>query len=138
MSTGFVQQCSELRGDAWRLFLAFFRPQKLESEQFRNKLEASIQQHWLSHPLTVYELIHENWDPPTAIPPPQPTEFFVVFINRDLDVDWVHNGTLPDDAAERVSQAEAVAARRCEHLPKDQVLELKRLVGQAIVIAMQG
>jgi hypothetical protein len=37
-----------------------------------------------------------------------------------------------------VSYAESIGARRCKHMPREQILEFKRLIGQAIVNAFQG
>jgi len=59
-----------------------------------------------------------------------------VFIDINLDVDWIHRSDPPSGAMKYISQAEAIGAKRAEHIPREQRLELKRLVGQSIVSAI--
>src|ERR1035437_7984597 len=85
--------------------------------------------------------IHENWE--AKAPTTQPGENhqpdnFIVFIDPELDIDWINDGTSTQAQIQCMSLAESVGARRCSHLPREQVLEFKRLIGQAIVNGICG
>ena len=119
-----------LRKEWRRLFWGVFRPKIIECENSRAELNEQLKQHWQPDQINVYELIREEWEKDSK-------ENFIVFIDHDLDIDWINlsSGTACEKA---ISAAESVGARRCKHLPREQLLELKRLIGQAIVCAIQG
>ncbi len=119
------------------LWCSWFCPRTLVDERERKALNREIRGHWTGRQLRVYELIHEQWEPDQDSKDEAPDERFIVFIDHELAVDWISNKNLTPEASKAVALAEAVGARRCKHLPHEQVLELKRLVGQAIVCAIQ-
>jgi len=138
----FIEKSLRLREKLRQFILGWLDPKTLNSERARAELNAVLKKHWDPQPIEIYELILENWEsnqpPPTAGTPSNPDKRFIVFIDQDLDVDWIANEDLPSDAEKCVSLAESIGARRCKHLPREQILELKRLIGQAIVNGIRG
>ena len=137
----FIESTLKKREDLRRFILGCFKPEVLAAESARKELNASLQSHWPEHPIEVYELIHEKYDASpqnAATGAPSPSENFIVFIDSELDIDWIADKTISEESAELISLAESVGARRCHHLPREQVLEFKRIIGQAIVSALQG
>ncbi len=127
-----------LRNQLRRFFQEIFAPQKFLAESAREKLNIQLQKRWDPHQIFVYELIRENRDDESAPQKKSQTPEYIVFIDIELDVDWIADGELTPEAQQAVSFAESVSAKRCEHLPKSQILEFKRLIGQAIVNGLQG
>lgn len=136
----FIEKSLELRKQARTFILGWLRPSILQNEQSRFELNRCLQEHWKDPSIKVYELIHEDWVP---APPTQPgstnhSNNFIVFIDPELDIDWTNDRDFSEGQFESISFAESIGARRCGHLPFEQVLEFKRLIGQAIVNAIHG
>ena len=122
-------------------FLGWLRPEILVTEKFRKELNEVLQGHWKDDPIEVHELVLEQWNENVADGRDGEVEKssnFIVYIDQELGVDWLAKWDLDKKPSECVSSAEAVGARRCQHLPREQVLELKRMVGQAIVSGIRG
>lgn len=118
--------------------LAWMSPSSFEQERERERLSQEIQARWPRHNLCVHELIRESGDEsdpghdgPTA------DKRFIVFVDATLDLDWVADFPLSKTTEKGIAVAEAINARRCKHLPREQVLEFRRLSGQAIVQALR-
>lgn len=136
-----VDKLLEHRRALRKLLLGWFRPAILEAEAARVEMATVLRQHWTKDPIHLYELIFEQWDPPAEQNAGQAqaeSHNFVVFIDPEMDVDWIHSSSLTPASAGAVSFAESIGARRCKHLPQEQVLEFKRLIGQAIVDGIRG
>lgn len=137
----FTDKSLEFRSRARRFALGWFKPSVLAAEQCREELNQSLQKHWPDSPIDVYELIYENWDTPELAAragEPKGSDHFIVFIDPELAIDWVNNSEINDTELQCISLAESIGARRCSHLPREQVLEFRRLLGQAIVNAIRG
>jgi hypothetical protein len=129
----------QFRRDARRVLLGLFKPRKLEIEEARKTLNQMLKSRWEINDTEVYELIRENHETPEeAATAMKPIPQYVVFIDVELDVDWMAKGDLEEEANCLVTQAEAVGARRCKHLPREQVLEFKRLIGHAVVTGIRA
>ena len=136
-----IEKSLEFRNHARRLILGWFKPSILAAERSRDELNRSVQQHWPDSPIKVYELIYENWEPPAPGTPPTQnnhSDHFIVFIDPELAVDWINNGDANETELQCISLAESIGAKRCNHLPREQVLEFRRLIGQAIVNGIRG
>jgi hypothetical protein len=128
-----VKKIINIKQELRRLILALFSPANLAEEDYRNKLNSAAQQNWPEHPLSVHELIFES-----SGQDPDATGKFIVFIDTSLEIDWIANATLDINTAELVSYAESISSRKCTHLPEEQVLEFRRMIGQSIVNAIRG
>ena len=137
----FVETSLEYRSQLRKLILGWFKPSVLKEEKYREELNRSLQKHWLDSPIKVYELVHENWDPPPPAGSPvqkNESEHFIVFIDTEFKIDWINNGKGNEIGLECITVAESIGARQCDHLPREQILEFRRLQGQAIVNAIIG
>jgi hypothetical protein len=137
-----IEASFEFRGSVRRLILGWTRPQTLASEKARGELNTVLKQHWSPQPIEVYELILEHWEPILDVGltqgAPVKDDRFIVFIDPEFDVDWISNGPEDAETSKYISAAESIGARRCKHLPNEQILEFRRLIGQAIVDAITG
>ena len=140
--TNFVEKSLNFRQVVRRLVLGWIYPQTLASEKTREELNAELKARWKPNSVDVYELIRDTRDTEekrdTASGNADDGDDFIVFIDTDLDVDWINNAKMDPKIEKSVSYAESIGARRCKHMPREQILEFKRLVGQAIVNAFQG
>lgn len=118
--------------------LSWLRPQVLTIENERKLLNRELKSHWVDRRINVYELIHEQWETDNAKSDQNVDKRFIVFIDHELSIDWITKTDLDAKSTRLIAIAETVGARRSKHLPKEQVLELKRLVGQSITCAIQG
>lgn len=136
---GAGEKLIQFRRDARRVVLGLLRPRTLEIEEARKMLNQMLKSRWEINDTEVFELIRENHETPEeAATATKPLPQYVVFIDVEFDVDWMAKGDLEDDANSLVTQAEAIGARRCKHLPREQVLEFKRLIGHAVVSGIRG
>lgn len=131
---GLIAKSLQFREDLRQFILGWISPETLASEKARADLNNELKEHWKPRTIEAYELILENWEPDRSTE----NEWFVVFIDIDLDVDWINNGKTDAESDRCISLAESIGAQRCNHLPRDQVLEFKRLVGQSIVNGING
>jgi len=137
----FVERSFVLRSKIRDFFVGWLNPSKLKAEAARTKLNAALKAHWPIEDAEVYELVRETWDDcavPTQADGTSEDSRFVVFIDSDLDVDWCTKETLSADISQAVTHSEAIGVRRCKHLPREQILEFKRMIGHAIVAAIRG
>jgi hypothetical protein len=137
-----VDRSLEFRKELRRLILGWFHPQTLASENARKALNEELKQRWKPNTIEVYELIRDTRDVEASkktTSSDSETEYdFIVFIDTDLDIDWINNTRMDQKIEKAVSYAESIGAKRCKHMPREQILEFKRLIGQSIVIAFQG
>jgi hypothetical protein len=125
---------SNVRREIRRTILAWLKPSLLEEEISRDRLNTIFRERWEIEDCGIYEMVQERYSAPED--PGRPN--FIVWLDMQLDVDWVYKGDLADEANELVTSAEAVQARRCKHLPIEQIVEFKRIVGHAVVSGLQG
>lgn len=133
-----IEKSLEYRAALRRFLVGWLRPGLLDEEKFRRELNETLQAHWTGNPINVHELIFESWDEEQKGSSKDGKKNHIVYIDHEFGVDWIYDGKLDKKSSECVSKAESVGAQRCRHLPKEQVLELKRLVGQAIVNGING
>jgi hypothetical protein len=135
---GFVEKALLFRESLRRLVLGWVSPSTLRSEKMRAELNQELKTRWPEHTIDVYELIIElndraiNTDPTGTTSPAVENEAYIVFIDADIDVDWIAKTDPSANACKLISYAESIGAKRCKHLPPEQALEFKRLVGQAV------
>lgn len=138
--TDFKQQMLEVRASVAATIKAIFRPKQYELERANREHNQHLKEHWSPEPIEVEELIYERWKDPNSFLSKSENDNFIVFIDHVQDVEWLTGDKIdPDDeSAKAISHAEAIGSRRCKQLPPDQVLELRRILGQAITCAIQG
>ena len=137
-----VDKSLEFRRQLRRFILGWLHPQTLASEAALEALNKEIKARWKTNTIQVSELVRESCDTDSTDAAGATVhatqDDFIVFIDHDLDVDWINNAAMEQATEKSVSYAESIGAKRCKHLPREQVLEFKRLVGQAIVNAFQN
>ncbi len=101
-------------------------------------MASAVQEHWKGNgPIHLYELIREEWDDKKDAVI-EKDAFYVVFIDEDIAIDWLTEKKLSPEQSDAISHAESIGAKECKYLPKERQLEFRRLLGQAIVCAIDG
>ena len=124
--------------------LSWLYPSVLEKEQRRLEMTVAVREHWKTHgSIHLYELIREDWDDTKDVENTKATKAsehpnYIVFVDKDMEIDWITQENLPADRSKAVSYAESIGAKECKFLPKEKQLEIQRLIGQAIVCAIDG
>lgn len=127
-----------MRNEVRKRILSWLRPDVLAKEQRRSEMASAVQEHWKGNgPIHLYELIREEWDDKEEEGVDQDS-FYVVFIDEDIAIDWITQKTLSPEQSDAISHAESIGAKECKYLPKERQLEFRRLLGQAIVCAIDG
>lgn len=127
-----------MRNEVRKFILSWLRPDVLAKEQRRSEMASAVQAHWKNNgPIHLYELIREEWDDKKDAVIEEDA-FYVVFIDEDIAIDWITEKKLSPEQSDAISHAESIGAKECKHLPKERQLEFRRLLGQAIVCAIDG
>jgi hypothetical protein len=140
-SQSFIENSLRFRRNLRRFILGWLSPKTLESEEERESVNKILKEHWAPQPIKAYELLFEEWDTeedPKSEKKRRTKDSFIVFIDFEFDVDWLTEKKCDSSSAKCISAAEAIGARRCKHLPIAQILELKRLVGHAIICGIRN
>jgi hypothetical protein len=132
-----VADLISVRNKVRRLVLAFIAPGVLQAEAARKELNASLKSHWPDDPIEIFELIREDWKDPKQHPAAVESNY-IVFIDAQLEIDWIAEVPSMPGAQKCISLAESIGAQKCNHLPRPHVLHFRRLLGQAIVNAING
>lgn len=127
-----------MRNEIRKFILSWLRPDVLAKEQRRLEMASAVQKHWKDNgPIHLYELIREEWDDREEEGVDEDS-FYVVFIDEDIAIDWITEKKLSPEQSDAISHAESIGAKECKYLPKERQLEFRRLLGQAIVCAIDG
>jgi hypothetical protein len=127
-------------------FYSWACPWLLEKEARRAEMEKAAQEHWKDYgPIHLYELIREKWEgefqenhgEEKSKENSKKTKSFIVFIDKDLEVDWITQEQITNASSKAISKAESIGAKPCKHLPQKHQLEFQRLIAQAIVCAVE-
>lgn len=137
--TNLKQQILEFRSSVSDILKVCFRPKQYQQEKADREHNQHLKAHWHPEPIEVEELIYERWKNPSSFPSESENDNFIVFIDHVQDVEWLtgDKSDPDDDSAKAISHAEAIGSRRCKQLPRDQVFELRRILGQAITCSIQ-
>jgi len=125
-------------------------PSLAEREARRTATEESIRMLWKEEPIDLEELISledaarkrvltsvpESERVPVSAPP-EASEDYLVFIDRDLDLDYITDQPLQGQSA-LVAEICSVENLPCKHLPKSEVIAFKRILGGALTCAIEG
>jgi hypothetical protein len=136
----FLEKSLSFRSKFRELLLGWFNPEKLNAERTRAKVSKTLQNHWGADDIQVFELIRENWEEKRSAGELQSEDGrqYAVFIDSELDVDWITKGELPANISHAITRADAVGGTHSKHLPREQRLEFKRIVAHSIVAAIRG
>ena len=136
----FKQQILEFRSSVTDVLKVCFWPKRYQQEKANREHNQHLKAHWSPEPIEVEELIYERWEEPSSFPTESDNDNFIVFIDHAQDVECLTKDKSDPigESAKAISHAEAIGSRRCKQLPKDQILELRRILGQAITCAIQG
>ncbi len=126
------------RAELRRAFWTVANPKVLETETRRAAFNKELQGHWAPQSIDVYELIWEHWETDDKVRSEnRKDERFIVYIDPDMDIDWINNSDPGADGEKCVLIAESIGAKRCKHLPREHLLEFRRMIGHALVSGLQ-
>lgn len=124
-------------------FIKFSWLQCANQESSREELNAEVKRVWSGHSFEIEELIYHCWgnknigDCADSAQTKNPKNI-LIFIDRDLDVDWITNFDINPEAAAIVAQATALESMPHKHLSKKSIIAFKRLIGLSILSSING
>lgn len=121
----------------------------------KKKIEEAVRKSWPKEEFLVEELIFHNdgtdndfqpqIDNKTKTDSPQPANSSLlvakkslIFIDKELDVDWITNYTLNQCQIDQISSVACVEAVPHKHLPREEIMIFKRILGSAILSTIEG
>ena len=110
-------------------------------KDYRTRLEAEVEGHWKGHAIRLKELIWERWqEPPTDNHGAADMEAnYLVFIDIEGDLDWISDdGKVPSESLTLIARIMDTEAVPCKHLGEEEWMAFKRMLGTAIVSALEG
>lgn len=115
-----------------------FGNQERKDELHRLKLQRSIQRHWPGDPISLELLVRESWESLSDTDPLQRKYEYIVFVNSELNIDWITGSQKYDQFAANICHATALESIPHKHLNKSQILAFKNLIGEAIVAYLEN
>lgn len=104
---------------------------KNEQKSLRDKTQKAVQEHWPNDPIDLEYLVRESWD--VADDHKTRVYKYVVFVDKELNIDWLTADNSFDNLNSQICKAHALESIPHKHLPKDQIISFKKLIGEAIV-----
>ena len=115
----------------------FFKWNRQEKEQQALKdLQKAIRDHWPNDPIDLECLVRENWD--ESEDGKSRIYKYIVFVDKNLKIDWITADNSLDQYSSQVSRASVLESIPHDYLPKKQIIEFKKLIGEAIVSFFNG
>ena len=120
-----------------------------EKESRRKRMESYIRNHWGEEEIDLEELTHVRLefrakvlaDLPAkekVMKAPEGSKDFVVFIDRDGDIDFITDFSLEGDQNALIAEIYAVENQPSRHLPQPEFMAFKRILGGAMVCAIEN
>lgn len=101
---------------------------------YRQRMEKSIRKAWPDQEIDLYQVIfHEQPDEPS-----ESGRKVTIFIDRAIDLDWLVHPNTDENANNELSKITAVASIPCKHLPKEEQIAFRQMLGAAVNCAIRG
>lgn len=113
--------------------LRCFRRKQKYHELLKIKFQRTVQEHWPKDPFCLEYLICESWEPKTENGLQVRKYTYIVFVDNELDIDWITAEDSSVKNIEQISLATALESIPHKHLPRCQIIAFKNLIGNAIV-----
>jgi hypothetical protein len=120
-----------------------------EKENRRKRMEAYIRNHWGEEEIDLEELIHVRLEHRAKVladlpagekvmKAPEGSKDFVVFVDRDGDLDFITDFSLGGEQSALIAEINAVENQPSCHLPPAEFMAFKRILGGAIVCVIDN
>ncbi len=105
-----------------------------DEEDYRKRMEASIRKVWPDQEIDLHQIIfHEEPDDISV-----GGRRLTIFIDRALDLDWLVHPNTDEKVSNELSRVTAVASIPCKHLPKEEQIAFRQMLGAAVNCAIRG
>lgn len=123
-------------------------PKDGEKENRRKRMEVYIRNHWGEEEIDLEELIHVRLEHrgkvlstlpigEKVMKAPDGSKDFVVFVDLDGDLDFITDFSIKGDQNTLIAEINAVENQPTSHLPQSEFMAFKRILGGAIVCAIE-
>ena len=110
---------------------------------YRKDISDAAQKNWSGEPMAIEILIREQWDREVADETKQDACNYIVFIDIEGDLDWLYKGTgskseVDAKSQEVISEAMSMDGLPCSKLAEEDKVAYKKMLGEAVVLAIEG
>ena len=98
-------------------------------------IQKAVQEHWPDDPIDLEYLVREKW---IVDDTKKRLYKYIVFVNKNLDIDWITSDNSYDRYSSQICQASALESIPHNHLPEKQIIAFKMLIGEAVVSFLEG
>lgn len=118
------------------------RTKQRDVDAYNKRIEEEVKEHWKGNAIALKELVYERWTSPNDKNEQDGKYDFVVFIDIVGDLDWICNDEysrqkLSPKASTLIARVHSIEATPCKHLREREWMSFKRILGAAIVSALQ-
>lgn len=116
---------------------------KREIAAYNAKIAAETQAHWENNTIAIKELVYERWNRIQEEGNEAQEKYnYVVFIDIGGDLDWIcgddhSQQKLKTESSTLIVRAQSLEATPCKHLQEEEWMAFKRILGAAIVSALE-
>lgn len=97
-------------------------------------MEASIRKAWPNQEIDLHQVIfHEEPDGTSA-----GGRKLTIFIDRAIDLDWLVHPNTDESVSDELSKITAIASIPCKHLPEEEQIAFRQMLGAAVNCAIRG
>lgn len=105
-----------------------------DESDYRQRMEASIRKAWPNQEIDLHQLIfHEEPDGTS-----ESGRKLTIFIDRAIDLDWLVHPNTGESANNELSKITAVSSIPCKHLPEEEQIAFRQMLGAAVSCAISG
>lgn len=110
------------------------RSSSWDEDDYRQRMEASIRKAWPDQEIDLHQVIfHEEPDDPS-----QGGRKLTIFIDRAIDLDWLVHPNTDQSVSNELSKITAAASIPCKHLPEEEQIAFRQMLGAAVNCAISG
>lgn len=105
-----------------------------DENDYRQRMEVSIRKAWPNQEIDLYQVIfHEEPDDAS-----DNGRRLTIFIDRAIDLDWLVHPNTDEAVNSELSKLTAIASIPCKHLPKEEQIAFRQMLGAAVNCAIRG
>lgn len=120
-------------------YLVKFLCNRVEIKKCKTEIEESIKKKWPDHVLSIEEVIYYSFEREVdELNVSLNNGNTLIFIDKELDIDWITNKSLSPDAHDNISSVMTIETYPHKHLSKSEIIAFKRILGYALLSAIEG
>ncbi len=118
------------------------RTMQCDANAYNKRMEEEVNEHWKGNAIALKELVYERWTCGSDKIEQDEKYNYVVFIDIVGDLDWICDDDhskqkLKPQTSALIARVHSIEATPCKHLQLQEWMSFKRILGAAIVSALE-